>query len=64
MDINKLRKVAEKMEDLLLEEQARREIVSYSIDIIPDDNKIEITEVMMSPIKEIEVKYELRPERV
>ena len=48
-----LKKVAEAVETALLEEQACREITSYSLDVIPDDRRIVVVKMLNRPIKNI-----------
>lgn len=60
MNYQILRKVAEGMENALLEGQVLHTIGNYSIDIVPDDDKIEIHYSRIKPLKHIETTFTLK----
>lgn len=61
MSLNTLKQVAEAVDTALLEKQACREILDYSIEIIPDDRTINIYEILNRPVKKIKATIKLGP---
>lgn len=57
-----MRKVAEAVDTALLEKQATKEILSYSIDVIPDDRRIDVYETLNKPLKNINFTIRLNPD--
>lgn len=57
---NMLYGVAWAVEDVMLNEEAVGAISSYSINVIPDDSRIEIVQVANVPIYHIKCKVVLR----
>lgn len=55
-----LRQIAEYIEDLLLEGTATGAVSSYSIDMVPDDDRIEVFVAVVVPVDHIMVKRKER----
>ena len=49
--------IASAIEDVLLEKVALREIDDYSIDIVPDDGRLEIHTIRYVPANEINITF-------
>ena len=54
-----LRKAAEALETGFLEKQAIGDISAYSIDLIPDDRRIEACVMIRKPVSNIKVTFKL-----